>query len=194
MSEPGTYFDGDFAVPDYGVPQPMRDNEKQSNLWKVEATIRAPHWKPTIRGTRFRGIPGVFVEESEPRLAIGDVVQWELLFAEIPNPRTVAEPTVHNYQLQTTEGGKITLSDLPIPVTSYVTYDYFETTDASKIPILTAYRAVTAGGLVIYMGAPPSGEFIVAENSQIERWKGDIWERRTRRVPAPTIRTLTRGG
>src|SRR6185369_13654936 len=92
---------------------------------------RADKFKPAVIGSKGpTGTGSQLVEESEPSdSGIGGVVEWERIYAVKPATRIERQPYVHNYQVPFGDE----LAEVPKPVASTVTFEYFETADGSGV-------------------------------------------------------------
>lgn len=186
MSDPaGTKYDGTWNVPmQHGAAIPQHDPVTRATLFTVRYQQKASAWKAAawdIRGPK----NSFLVEESVPTDLGGGVIEWDRIFAQVPKPRDEYEDYIHT--VQSIAGDEII--GLPIFCTSRIRFDYFRTTKPGSIPLREARVAVKAGNTIYVLGeAPPNNASeIVAENSGLRRWRGNIWERQTRFVKRQTF-------
>jgi hypothetical protein len=177
----GIYYDGSFDEPtQHGPVVPLFDNETQSMLYRVVYQQREDLWKPpkfSAKGPH----NSLLVEVGQPRVLDGNVLEWEELYAHVPATREDPQPFIHNYQAAFYG----VFVEIPKPVTSTVLYEYFHAPDPSKIKLTAAYRIVAINGVYYSIGKKPKdlAKKILAEDQQLERWKGNIWCRTSRYVP-----------
>jgi hypothetical protein len=119
------------------------------------------------------------------------VGKFEREYARVPHARDEHEGYVYPYQFLTGGGtSPYDIAEIPVPTNSRIRFDYFCTLNAGGIPILKAPKYVKLGNYVYLVGQVPAvgdTEWL-AEDSKLQRWKGCIWERATRYVPANSIR------
>ncbi len=182
MSDDAVHFDGDYSQPVQSGPWiPHVDNETQSTLYTAEFFQIASNFKRMEFGTI--GVnKASLVEESEGTYPGGPLVKWSRTFASVPLSRVVPEGFVYNYQFEVGTD-PVSILEFPLYVTSDVTYDYFLTNDPDSIKLFRSYRLQIIGGVLYGIGDIPTGDTLIAENSILTRWKGNIWQRVTRRVP-----------
>lgn len=179
MNEP--YFDGDFTKPEMvGPALPWRDARTRALMATSTWWVRKDNWRSIERGTVIDDIPGIVVAESETRCVGADVLEYELTHSEIPKPWTEFEPWVYNFQYLIS--GQVT--ELAVSLTSRVRYSYYNTVDPSGIALRKAYRFAASGGATprLIGERPRDYSWILAENEQINRWEGDIWQKTTREI------------
>lgn len=192
-------WDGDYSSAElHGALVPFRDNIRRVTLWRGTYQQLRNNWRPMPIGARgpgadFTSINGilvrtnrgasgsVLVEETEPQDIGAGILQWDRLFAEIPQSRVEFEDWVHSYQ--TIEDGS--LGEIALPVKSRVVVDYFHTTRPERIESLYAYKVLSIAGALYSTGTAvsPGATEMLGENSMLERWRGNIYERRARYVP-----------
>ena len=152
---------------DYSIGDPNSYNLLTSRLVEVHATDGP-------------GAPGTYI----------DVRDWLRDLVETPGYYGVELLEVYSgTYVDSTGAAKV--------VTSEMQYDYFNTLDPSAIPVLEALAYFDASNertnTLDASSTPTADEYaawgangarIVVETSIIRRWKGNIWERRTRYVKA----------
>lgn len=190
MSTPdGIHYDGDYTNPVQDGPfQPGVDEEVQTTLYKAYFMQIAANF---VRA-QF-GIAGPYgstlVEESEFSYPGGEMIRWARSFAVKPPSRTVPEPFIYPFQEAIEINGQWQLVEFPLFLTSYVTYDYFVTTNPGAIKLSETYRLqIVLNGVYAIGAAPkPNASNVIAENAKLTRWRGNIWERATRSIPVISI-------
>jgi hypothetical protein len=174
------FYDGNFSTPrQVGPVVTSIDETTRATISKVPFWVRAGQYRPQTRGSRRSGIDGFLVEQPEPRSIGADIVEYELIYATLPPIRTEPEPWVYN--LQFVSGTD--LVEIPTPTVSHVKYSYVHTASPLNIPLEVAFKATKIGDYVAYVGTKPRvGQRILAEDEQLRRWRGDIWEKISRTV------------
>lgn len=185
---PGVYFDGDYSEPvPIGPLLSWQDPDTRSKLYRQKYHQTASSYVPAVIGSAGPdGTGSKLVEETPPTdTGVGGVVEFERVWAVKPATRVRREKYVHAYQAIVESD----LIEVPLTVSATVTYEYFETADGSGVPVIKAKRWVSSGQFLFYVGGgvPESDGSGVAEDSEINLWKGNFWERITRRVPAVTV-------
>lgn len=181
------YFDGSYAKPvQHGPVVPWRDPLTRSMLYTITYHQQAAKWVPMPIGTR--GIFGSnLVEETNPTdTGVAGLVEWQRVFAVAPRSWKAAESYVYN--LQFLNGG---LFEFPIRTNSVLVYDYFHESDPETIPLLKAYKILQSGDIYYATTPAPVGAYIIAEDSEVERWRGNFWERKTRYIARPVLTVFT---
>lgn len=179
--------DGDFSIASQTGPIiKSLDQRKRSIIYRQPMIQEIATWVAAERS--IVGPDGGFlVEESAPEHVGGGLCKWDRVFAEVPSSRDEFEPYVHAYQF-VIDGA---IAEMALPVKSTVAYSYERTTSPEDITILRAYRLAILGGIIYATGdAPTPGEPIIATDTQVERWMGDIFEIRTRYVPEFSLSLL----
>lgn len=186
MSTPAdTYYDGDYTVAaPTGPLLSWQDPETKGKLYRQKYHQLASEFESLPIGSNGPdGTGSKLVEETQPTDIGSGVVEWERTYATKPPTRIEREPFVHNYQLIAGDE----LLEVPLYVSSTVTYEYFETADGSGVIAIEAPRYAKVGAGIYTVGGTPAVDGAgVAENSAIRRWRGNFWERATRRVPGIT--------
>ncbi len=188
-------------------------NPKQHGAWvtEVDETVQSIRYRAIYRqfAVQFRRQPfglvcpinrsATLVDETNPRPVGGGIVEWERIFAPVPPSRDEYESFVMAYQIEQSVDGKNTIGEIAIPVTSRTHYDYFYVPSGlyskpSNIPKLEAYKLIQyVPDVIIQRGANPGpgASEMLAEDSQVTRWMGNIYQRKERYVPVPTFSVLT---
>lgn len=194
MSTPaGIHYDGDFSNPLQDGPwEPSVDEEVQTTLYKGYFQQIAVNFRRASFGIT-GPLGSTLVEESEFSCTGGTILRWARAYAIKPPSRTVPEPFVYPYQEALKVDGQWTLIEFPLFLTSFVTYDYFSTTTPGTISLPQTYRLSVLVNNVFGIGDPPAAgaTSIIAENAKLTRWRGNIWERVTRTIPAANITNTT---
>jgi hypothetical protein len=182
----GYHHDGSFVQPvQQGAIEPIVDDTSHSLLYRVRYWQSAQFFRPLPIGSR--GPKGSWkVEPEEVTTDIGGgILSFERIFAVKPKSHNEYESYVYNYQA--VAGSE--LIELPAPVNSRILHEYFKTFRPDQIEQLVAYKLARAGNTIYAMGEEPDpGALeILAENSALERWRGNIWLRRSRWVKQQEI-------
>jgi len=176
------YSDGNFTVAaQNGATVITQDQITLSLIYTVPMIQTAEDWEPLARDSLGPGFPSSYlVEETSPTSAGGGLVTWERIYCEIPDDRTEYESYVHPYQfLQGTS-----ILEIPVPLTSSIEYSYVKTTTPDTISILRAYLLVQTGIYLYSLGTDPgASDPIIATDTTVTRWRGNIYEVKTRYVP-----------
>lgn len=215
MSAPaGTYFDGNFEAPAQNGPiVPIWLDEERSLIYRIPLIARLDAFTIYPDGSAISGFPGIVIGNEEPQLVEADVLAWTVITADLPPSRQ--EPMQYVYAYQFFSGGS--LVELPIPTQARVTYDYFPIAiNAVALPWASAgaisaawaaastsptgwagtaatngiaYRAVEVGGSIYWFGTPPAAgdTWILAEDDQLVRWRGNIYQRTRIEVDRRTL-------
>lgn len=205
----GVYWDGDYSEPvPVGAPiweQPFeRDNNRY--IYRQRYHQDKDSWSPLPLDSAGPNGGGL-VEESKPQDLGSGILEFVRAFSTVPISRSEEEPFVMNWQLIEANIGFGTvinfayntvsfpsgsnLGELQIATTSRVQYDYFRTTNPQSIAILRAYKLTKiVDNAWAVIGSPGYSTIngvnqVVAEDSQVRPWKGNIYERATRWVPTP---------
>lgn len=185
MSDPaGIKYDGRFEAPvQQGPTVPIVNNDTKSMLYEQR------FWQLASRFTRLpwssKGPFGSYlVDETAATDKGGGIVEWTRLFAVVPPLRVEFETTVHNYQF-ILNGQE--LIEIPSTTRSTITYSYFHTTSSSPVVTLArSFRFVPVGKEIHVLGDPTIGGVggsVLHEDETFRRWKGNIYEKRSVRVP-----------
>jgi len=188
---PGTFYDGDHTVPFLCKP-PLRweDPETRAEMTKLTYRVRQPFYKILPRLSRNVKAKGAYlVEQGQPTVVGGDLYEYTLTFATLPNRPDEALPYVMNYQAINGDD----LVELPVPMTARASYRYYATSNPFTLKLKRAWRLEKAGAAMFYVGTKPAkgAKTWLAEDETLKRWMGDIWEVRSVIVPAPDFVQLT---
>lgn len=158
---------------------------------------RALYRRAEMGSPSYREPLAVLTDEQVTREE-GDAIWFSRTYATVPAARD--EPSNIAFQFPgMTTGDWLLRAPFTRNVLARVRYDYFQTSDpfgnvnaANRIPLLQAFAVYGADGhLTEYLGDLTSptvrayiakikaGEDIVARESELARYAGDIWERRT---------------
>jgi hypothetical protein len=183
------YFDGDFTTAQLaGPPQfeiPFKTDPKPY-------AYKLPYWQflsnfadisfgtpGPLGGTYVGGSPGTFKSIG------GGIIEFWREFALVPDTRSEFESFVYPYQFYFPMIGRSGTAELPITTSSRVQFDYFRTDDPSSIPLPRAPK-MWAPGAVFFLNdwlsvaLSPDGTEVLAQDSTLKQWKGDIFERQSR--------------
>jgi hypothetical protein len=184
------YSDGTFTTATQIGPAIIsRDEVTLSIITTLTMMQTAADWVPRARDSLGPGFGlSYLVEETAPTHVGGGLVTWDRIYCEIPEDRTEYESYVHPYQFLQ---GDSTILEIPIPLTSSIEYSYVKTTTPDTIDILRAYLLVQNGIYLYSLGTDP-GEAnpIIATDTTVSRWRGNIYEVKTRYVPKFTPESL----
>jgi hypothetical protein len=143
------------------------------------------------------------VEETAPEDVGGGMVEWNQVYYQVPPNRSEFEAMSYNYTLQFVKDADtgIWISSFEgfpfaLTVSTRLDFSYIKTNSPSSISIDQGWRIFKAGAAMCETGSTPISGTIpsitvsspyLGEDSQIRRWKGNIWEKRNRYVPYPEI-------
>jgi len=194
MSDPiGTLYDGDHEKPFICGPiVTWVDEETRAKMTKIPYRVRAPFYKPLPRGARNPLAPQAsLIEQPKPKIVVGDLYEYDLIFATVPQRPDEPLPYVMNYQIfvRANFTDPLQLMELAIPLTATVSWTYYNTTTPEKIKLREAFRVVELAGRFYGIGTQPkpTDPTWLAENETLTRkWEGgNIWEKKSIIVPAP---------
>lgn len=195
----GIYYDGrdlrQGRAVQNGPVIPRQDQTTYSMLYRRVMWQRAAFWRPLPLDSA--GPYGAFlVETSEPSLVGADVVEWQELYAEVPAARFEAEGSSYEFQeIEEDENEVERVMSLPSVTTTYNLHEYFRTIDPRAIPVQIARRYGSTRRLIYSRGAYyVSGGLVLAQDSTVKRWKGNVWERITKFVLEANSRPVAYGG
>jgi hypothetical protein len=185
-------FDGDFTVAELAGPPefeiPFKTDPKPY-------AYKIPYWQflhnfsePDIGsdgplgGFYVGGSPGSFKSIG------GGIIEFRREYALIPDTRSEFESFVYSYQivLVGAQGG---ITEMPVSVQSRLQFDYFQTDDPQSIDLPKAPRAFQLLNVIYGLHDffsilnSPTGTEILAEDSTMKLWKGNIYERVQRFIP-----------
>lgn len=162
--------------------------------WGGEAVfLRAAPWQSEIDWTALTPtevakdyIP--LVELSEPSVLDGPVLEYQETYAAVPPDRIEPVGYVDEEQQPAVISGADIIIRRSLPKTAFDHIDYWFAEDPRTIGLTEAGRFTTVRAQVYGSASTVSGGYVVAETSSVTRWRGNIFERRTRFVPArPTM-------
>lgn len=180
-------------------------------VYRQRYQIRRSSWVPLALGTEHTETGAILVDESNPQNLIGGMCEWERVYALVPDTHIELESSQYTYQSEYTQPstGKEFVIEKPRNVIIAVWHHYFYAPGTLRfnIPLYSA-RILTSnnngsvsqqggtkytigGGAPIIEGPTRTIELtsagqtirIVAEDSIVERWMGDIYVRITKTVP-----------
>lgn len=132
-------------------------------------------------------------EETSPQPIGADIVTWKRRYSEVPPTRTEGGLFVYPQTLiESTDGSVDWTVELPVSTNSRITYSYFYTTTPDTVTLETTYKMVVVeikGRKVIFASgsaSTPTG-WTLAEDEELVRWKGNIWEKKRREVPTAAL-------
>ncbi len=191
IDAPGTLSDGDFSIVEsIGPMDTWFDEEKRTLMFRQQYECLASVYTPALIGSA--GPRGSFlIEESQPGHVGTGVVRWTRTFAQLPPSRSIPQSDTHTYQLYI--DGKVV--GMSLGVTAFVLKEYFHTADPSTISLAKAYALIqVTESEVIIRGTYPlfsPGTYILGKDQQLNKWRGNFWERQSVMVPADPFSTFT---
>jgi hypothetical protein len=125
------------------------------------------------------------VDSTDPELVGNNLMEWEEIYANVPAQRT--EPTTITYtqqylwfQANADQSTTISIVEFTRKRSATITYDYFLKT--SQLPALYMPKLEQFGNRILQFGgwrAFLNGETVLAEDSSVERYMGDIFVRKS---------------
>jgi hypothetical protein len=188
-----TYFDTDHTKPFVCAPiVRWVDEETRADMTKISKRVRGPFYAELPRGARDPLAPQAsLIEQPKPKVVGGDLVEYDLILATVPQRPDEPMPYVMNYQIfvRASFADPLQLMELAIPLTAMVSWRYYNTTAPQKIKLREAFRVVEIAGRFYGVGTRPKATDAtwLAENETLTRkWEGgNIWEVKSINVPAP---------
>jgi hypothetical protein len=190
------YYDGVFtSVTQEGPIRTWQDVFTRSRLYAQKVRILAANWAALAISN---GGPngGFLVEESQPRVAGGSILEWERTFADVPATFSRAEMLAYPLQLIITSSSSSSysqsLAEIPINTPVQAVYSYKLTTtpwDGVTIPIVRKYTIVSVGPLFYEYGTPitPPATMIQGADTVISQWRGDIYQAKNLLISIPAL-------
>lgn len=181
--------DGVFTTPQQEGPWiTSTDNEVLTTKYSAPFIQQAGAFQKLALGS-LGPLGGSLISEDDFSYPGGIYVRWKRTYAITPPSRYIPEGFVYSFQFAEVINGQNQIVEFPLPVSSYVQYDYFLSNVPTTISLFTTYRLQLINGFVYTIGdAPdPASNFIVGEDSIIRRWAGNIWERSTRYIPRKAL-------
>lgn len=203
MTLPANYYDGSFASPVQSGPVVESfDPIVRTQLYRITYFQQAANYTPAAIG--LAGPNGSYLyEETVPKNVGGDLVQWDRLFAEVPPQRTECESFVYANQLFSNgnipvmftngHGDSNWITEFPMKLNSSLVYTYYYAENYATIPLFETYSVTIVGSTWIYRGTQGyvvNGGFLI-EDEVLTRWKGNIWEKKSRTAFANQITPTT---
>ncbi len=177
-------YDGDFTVaqlagpPVYEIPFKTDPKPYAYKLlyWQFAAdfTDLAFGTAGPLGGTYVGGTPGTFKSVG------AGIVEFSREFALLPDTRNEYESFVYSFQFWQTVSGSSSIAEAPKTMASRVQFDYFQTDDFSSIELPRAPRVIQVFDALHFQngyGSLVPGEEILAEDSTVKLWRGNIYER-----------------
>lgn len=144
------------------------------------------------------------VDESTPEDEGGGMVKWRRTYYQLPPDRSEFESIVYNYTVvylfdtdTSAWVGFPESASFPLQASTRVDYRYYATDDpATDVPINKGWKIFKIGNVICNQGTDPvSGtppaltitSPYLGEDSEVTRWKGNIWVRKQRFVPYPQV-------
>ena len=144
------------------------------------------------------------VDESNTEDAGGGMVRWARTYYQKPPNRSEYENIVYNYTQTAVRDADTGLwiifpqgAQFSLQVPTRVDYQYYTTSNpAADVPLNKGWKIFKIENALCTQGTNPvSGTLpdlvvtspYLGDDSEVSRWKGDIWVRRERFVPYPEI-------
>lgn len=175
----------------------MTDPVTFSNLHTITYHQRASFYKKASKpgavaggmaqGSFNRTVGGYLVEWGEPKCIGGEVVEFDRTFAEVPKPRFEFESFGANYQSVSDN----TINDVAFTVNSRINFTYFHALNPFPVARLRyAPRFFMDAGTVQFRGelVDAKADTMLGEDETLSRWKGYIWEKKSRIIPVHVAR------
>lgn len=187
------YYDGDYSTPtQHGPVISWLDPVLRCTMYRITYHQKEADFAPLAIGTAGAD-SSYLVEEEEPKHIGGGMVEWDRIYMTIPPTRTEVEGYVYTRQwlVETIINGQpyVDLGELSLPVPSRVVFQYYHTSDPTEIEILRAFRYLRIGDGIYTTGSADNNTLteLLAEDSQVSRLKGNIWQRVDRYVSKASI-------
>jgi hypothetical protein len=182
------------------------DPDVQAKFFTQEFHINAADFAPlewntvvAIAGTNY-----YLVDETTPTDAGAGMLQWTRTYYQKPPDRSEFESIVYNYTVVYLRDIDTGLwigfpqgASFPLQASTRVDYKYYTTDDpATDIPINKGWKifkienAICTQGTNPVSGTPPDLAITspyLGDDSEVTRWKGNIWVRKQRYVPYPEV-------
>lgn len=114
------------------------------------------------------------------------MIAYTAVWCDVPGTRQDRQTITFNYQYATRdEDGIAQIVEIPLRVNAFVQVSYVRTANPGQILVKDAFRLVRIPGGIANFGVQSmdgKGN-ILAEPTDISRWKGNIWEIRELYVP-----------
>lgn len=130
----------------------------------------------------------LLVDSSDPELVGNNLMEWDEAYANVPASRD--EPTTITYtqqylwfQANADQSTTISIVEFTRKRTAIVTHDYF--LKSNPLPALYMPKLEQFGNRILQFGgwAPfADGASVLAEDSSVERYMGDIFVRKSTRI------------
>lgn len=187
------FYDGALTLAtQHGPVVTMTDPVTFSNLYTITYHQRASYYKKAstpgtvaggiAQGAFNRTVGGYLVEWGEPKCIGGEVLEFTRTFAAVPKDRFEFESFGANYQSVFDN----TINDVAFTVNSRVDYTYFHALNPFPVAKLRyAPRFFMDSGTVQFRGelVDPRASVMLGEDELLSRWKGFIWEKKSRIIP-----------
>lgn len=136
--------------------------------------------------------------ESDPKGMKNGLVEFSRSFVTIPATRYEFEPGAFTFIEYQDSSGNVTRTQFAEQVVFRVRYSYiYSENPESDLSLKNKYSAIDENGSRVYYVSPStspssadyltligSGSYIQAEASQIERWRGNIWQIKDQEIKA----------
>ncbi len=188
---PGILSDGDYdVIEQIGPPVTWFDEDKRTLMFSQECECDVSYYVPALIGSS--GPRGSFlIEETQPSHVGSGVMRWKRMYAQLPPTRSIPQSDTHTYQLYI--DGKVV--GMSLGVTSFVKKEYIHTPDPSTISLEKAFALIqVTESEVIIRGTYPlfsPGTYVLGKDQQLNKWRGNFWERQSVMVPADPFVTYT---
>lgn len=182
------------------------DDEVQARFFSQEFIQDGGSYSPLAWNTTetVGSITYYLVEETAPDDLGGGMVSWKRTYYELPPDRSEYENIAYNYNLRFIKDADTGLwiffaegVQFALQVATRVDYKYYATANpAADVPTNLGFRVFKVGNAVCSQGTDPVSGTVpdltitspyLGDDSEVARWKGNIWVRRERYVPFPTI-------
>lgn len=208
----GVYYDLPAAAT---APQPLDsrvfgyDSDVQAKWFTQEFICNGQDFVPLAwNSTEVIGFDTYYlVDESNTQDAGGGMVKWTRTYYQKPPDRSEYENIVYNYTVAYVKDSDTgiwiafpTGASFPLQVATRVDYKYYTTDDpATAIPTNKGWKIFKIDNVLCTQGTDPiSGTLpsifvtspYLGEDSEVSRWKGNIWVRRERYVPYPEVNAI----
>jgi len=203
MPVPSTVSDGVFTIPQQNGPDKYRlpfldkgDSRSFEIIRKMRVAADSFTAPKLMSKIRWDGKYAYLVEMTDPQIVEPDLLEYELTYACVPFTRNEGTSTTFTIQYPSfgasydwsTPPPEPTITEIPLPMTGRAVYEYFigapPTLLAPKIAFVNGTR-VQYGGWNQAMFVP--GAQILADDSDVTIYKGNIYQRRSVYITWPTF-------
>ena len=170
-------------------------------LYMEDYVQRADFFEPLALDTQHPDILDAYlVDETNPTVRNDGLFRWTRTYATVPADRTEYERGSFNFPAYKVASATIlnTRDNFTQSVVSKVTYSYLLTTDpGTDLTVTDRFQPLddssnvcnfvasdTTPTLVTYQGYVSGGTYVQSRETEVSRWKGNIWQMKNISVKA----------